>query len=55
MDIARIETFVRKARQDKQQHDINYNLLRAAVEINDAIKRLNADIQSVRSQAKRRF
>ena len=55
MSISDAEKFLRNARQQVAQHDINVNLLKAAVELTHEIKRAEADIRRVKQAARRRF
>ena len=55
MTISRLETFIRNAREQRSQPDVNVSLLKAVVELGQEIKRIDEDIQSARRQLKRRF
>jgi uncharacterized protein YlxW (UPF0749 family) len=57
MSIASAETFLRHAREQVSQSDINASLLKAVAELTREVKRLDADLHRVRRdvQVSRRF
>jgi hypothetical protein len=57
MSISTAETFVRNAREQISQRDINESLLKAVVELTREVKRMDDEIRRVRRdiQVGRRF
>ena len=57
MSISAAETFVRNAREQVAQRDINESLLKAIAELTREIKRLDSEVHRVRRevQMSRRF
>jgi len=55
MSLSQVETFIRNAREQYAQQDINASLLKAVIELGRELKRLDHDLQSARREARRRF
>ena len=55
MSISQVETFIRNAREQCSQQDINVSLLKATVELMRELQRIDHDVRSTRRNAKRRF
>jgi hypothetical protein len=55
MSISNAETFIRNAKEQIAQSDINESLLKAAVELTREIKRIDDEVHRIRRNVGRRF
>jgi hypothetical protein len=55
MSISETEKFIRNARSQVAQEDINASLLKAAVELIREAKRMDAQVRGARRDARRHF
>jgi hypothetical protein len=55
MSISNAETFIRNAKEQISQSDINASLLRAVVELTRELKRVDDEIRRIRRTVGRRF